>query len=156
MTIQLNVLFKKMQKDDKKEVLEFHVQGDELPSSQELVDLAGNIAIIEVTNSEAGKLNAEFKAIQRDSKKTTLKFNIKGDKDNQVIKLYPYAGSNVDLTLEASQLTIEEFEEGESDPDIEAPDNDKPVEIEGQVNMDDVPYGEPEEVNFDDPDILDD
>lgn len=29
--VKLNVLFKKMQKDDKKEVLMFHVLSDELP-----------------------------------------------------------------------------------------------------------------------------
>lgn len=36
MTIQQNVLFKKMQKDDKKEVLVFKVRGDELPQAQSL------------------------------------------------------------------------------------------------------------------------
>ena len=109
--IELTVLFKKIQKDDKKEVLEFHVQGDELNHSDELVQLAGNIAILEVKNSEAGKLPTEFTSIQRDSKKTVLKFNVRGDSDKQVIKLYPFAGRNVTLLMEASQMSIEEFEE---------------------------------------------
>ncbi len=37
-----------MQKDDKKEVLEFHVQGNELSNTQELVGLAGSIVILNV------------------------------------------------------------------------------------------------------------
>ncbi|MBS4188687.1 hypothetical protein KHA94_00435 [Bacillus sp. FJAT-49705] len=106
---ELNVLFKKIQKDDKKEVLEFHVQGDELPHSKELIELAGNIVVLEIEASGAGKFNAEFKAVQRDSKKTTLKFNAKGDSDEKMIKLYPHAGRTVKLSLEPSQMSIEDF-----------------------------------------------
>ena len=136
--IELTVLFKKIQKDDKKEVLEFHVQGDELDYSEELVQLAGNIAVLEVKNSEAGKLPAEFKSIQRDSKKTVLKFNVRGDSDKKVINLYPYAGSNVTLFLEASQMSLEEFDEKhegieysvEKDGTVSVPD--------GQLDMEDI------------------
>lgn len=109
MKIELNVLFKKIQKDDKKEVLEFHVQGDELPQAQTLIEMAGNMAVIEISGSSAGKIPAEFKSLQRDSKKTALKFNIKGDSDDKVIQLYKHAGSNVTLFLEPSQMTIDEF-----------------------------------------------
>ena len=108
---EINVLFKKIQKDDKKEVLEFHVQGDELPHSKELIDLAGNIVVIDVTTSPAGKFNAEFKAVQRDSKKTTLKFNVKGDSDDKIIQLYPFAGKTVKLVLEPSQMSVDDFYE---------------------------------------------
>ncbi|MDT0163837.1 hypothetical protein [Bacillus sp. AG4(2022)] len=108
---KLNVLFKKIQKDDKKEVLEFHVQGDELPHSQSLVQMAGSIVVLEVENSKAGKLNAEFKSIQRDSKKTTLKFNVKGDSEEKMILLYTFAGRGVTLLLTPSQMSIEEFNE---------------------------------------------
>jgi len=109
MKTELNVLFKKIQKDDKKEVLEFHVQGDELPNSQELIEMAGNITVLEIKGNEAGKITAEYKSIQRDSKKTALKFNIKGDSEDKVIKLYKQAGSNVTLFIEPSQMSIEEF-----------------------------------------------
>ncbi|MFJ7976564.1 hypothetical protein ACIQZI_12800 [Peribacillus sp. NPDC096379] len=85
---QLNVLFKKIQKDDKKEVLEFHVQGDELPNSEQLVGMAGSIVFLNVETSKAGKINTESKSIQRDSKKTTLKFNVKGDSEEKMNKLY--------------------------------------------------------------------
>lgn len=152
--IKLNVLFKKIQKDDKKEVLEFHVQGDELEHSDELVQLAGNIAVLEIEHSEAGQISAEFKSIQRDSKKTTLKFNVKGDSEN-IIKLYTFAGSNVSLFLKPSQMSIEEFNEADDHEGIEYGVNqDGTVEIEGQVNMDDIPQGEDDNVNFDDDDIL--
>jgi len=152
--IELNVLFKKIQKDDKKEVLEFHVQGDELEHSDALVQLAGNIAVLEVAHSEAGQLPAEFKSIQRDSKKTTLKFNVRGDSEQKVINLYPFAGSNVTLFLEASQMSIEEFNEPEHEGIEYNVNGDGTVEIEGQMAVDDIPTGEPDEVSFDDDDLL--
>lgn len=46
--IQLNVLFKKMQKDDKKEVLMFHVLSDELPHADELLKMPGTIVHLTV------------------------------------------------------------------------------------------------------------
>lgn len=109
--VELDVLFKKIQKDDKKEVLEFHVQGDELPHSRELIELAGNIVVLNVTSSPAGQFNAEFKTVQRDSKKTALKFNVTGDSDEKIIKLYPFAGKSVKVVLDESQMSIEEFYE---------------------------------------------
>ncbi|KNE19695.1 hypothetical protein [Virgibacillus pantothenticus] len=153
--INLSVLFKKMQKDDKKEILEFHVQGDELQHSDELVQLAGNIALLEVKNSEVDRITAEFKTLQRDSKKTVLKFNVKGD--SEIIKLYTLAGSHVDLLLEPSQMSIEEFEDMDPHEGIDySVNNDGTVEVvEGQVSIDDLPTGEPDEVTFDDPDLSD-
>ena len=143
--IELTVLFKKIQKDDKKEVLEFHVQGDELNHSDDLVQLAGSIAILEVKNSEAGKLPVEFKSIQRDSKKTTLKFNVRGDSDKKVIKLYPFAGRNVTLFLEASQISLEEFEEQGEGIEYNI-DGDGTVEVsDGQINMDEINQSDEEE-----------
>ncbi|MGP4038346.1 hypothetical protein ACTWP4_00345 [Gracilibacillus sp. D59] len=155
--VELNILFKKIQKDDKKEVLEFHVQGDELPHSQELVNMAGGIAVLKVDNSEVEEFPAEFKSIQRDSKKTTLKFNIKGDTEEKIIKLYPFAGRSVSLFLEPSQMSIEEFEEGEPHEGIGYSVNqDGTAEVpEGQLSADDIPTGEPDDVNFDYPDLLD-
>lgn len=108
---KLNVLFKKIQKDDKKEVLMFHVQGDELPHANELLKMPGSITMLNVEESEAGEIGAEFISIQRDSKKTVLKFHIKRDVDEKVNKLYPHAGANVSITLQPSQMSIEEFYE---------------------------------------------
>ncbi|WHT89575.1 hypothetical protein [Bacillus cereus] len=109
--IQLNVLFKKMQKDDKKEVLMFHVLSDELPHADELLKMPGTIVHLTVEKSDAEAIGAEFVSIQRDSKKTVLKFNVKGDKKDKINKLYPFAGENVSITLEPSQMSIDEFYE---------------------------------------------
>jgi len=117
--VQLNVLFKKMQKDDKKEVLHFQVQGDELPDAQQLVELAGGIVVFEVDGCDAGELNAEFATLQRDSKKTVLKMNIKGDSEDKAVKLYRYAGRNVTLKLQAAQMTVDEFYNEEPHEGIE-------------------------------------
>lgn len=111
-TIKLNVLFKKMQKDDKKEVLMFHVLSDELPHADELLKMPGTIALLTVEDSDIESLGAEFVSIQRDNKKTVLKFNVKSDAKETVGKLYPFAGSNINLTLQQSQLSIDEFFEG--------------------------------------------
>lgn len=116
---KLSVLFKKMQKDDKKEVLEFHVQGNELPNTQELVGMAGSIVVLNVEESKADTFNAEFVSVQKDSKKTTLKFNIKGDSDDKVIKLYPHAGKSVTLFMEPSQMSVDDFYEEEEHEGIE-------------------------------------
>lgn len=144
--IELNVLFKKIQKDDKKEVLEFHVQGDKLPNSEELVQMAGNIVVIEVLDSKAGKFNAEFKSIQRDSKKTSLKFNVKGDSDDKIIKLYPIAGSNTKITLQESQMSIDDYYEGNNHEGIEYQvKEDGSVEVpNNQMSFEDVPKEEHE------------
>ncbi|MCR1834989.1 hypothetical protein NSA56_11340 [Oceanobacillus caeni] len=156
--VELKVLFKKLQRDDKKEVLEFHVMGELLPHSETLVMMAGNMANLLIGDSEAGTIPAEFKSIQRDSKKTVLKFEVKGDSEDKIIKLYPYAGHNVTLDIEASQMSIEEFEEAEEVHEgLEYNVNtDGTVELEGQVSIDDLPFGEPDEVNFDNEEITDD
>ncbi|WP_428909425.1 hypothetical protein [Niallia sp. Krafla_26] len=155
---ELNVLFKKIQKDDKKEVLEFHVQGDELPHSDELVQMAGNIVVLNVKDSAAGEINVEFKSIQRDSKKTVLKFNVKGDSDDKMNKLYPYAGRNTVLVLEPSQMSIEDFNYHEGIEYKVEPDGTAAVSPD-QLSIDDVPAEEDDpfalnELPFTDDDIL--
>lgn len=140
---KLNVLFKKMQKDDKKEVLEFHVQGNELADSEKLVSMSGSIAVLNVAESKAGEFNAEFVSIQKDSKKTTLKFNIKGDSQDKVIKLYPFAGRGVTLDLTPSQMSIDEF----YDNDHEG--------IEYKVDKDGTASVSPDQMSLDDSEIQD-
>lgn len=54
---------------------------------------------------------AEFVNIQRDSKKTAIKLNVKRDAKGVVNQLYPFAGGNVDIILEPSQMSIDEFYE---------------------------------------------
>ena len=110
--VKLNVLFKKMQKDDKKEVLLYHVQDSTLPFLDEILKMVGGIAIITVEESEAGEVGAEFVNVSCDDKKTVLKFHIKGGKGSKVDMLYPFAGSHVSLIIKPSQMTIDEFYEG--------------------------------------------
>ncbi|AZV43227.1 hypothetical protein BAOM_2618 [Peribacillus asahii] len=81
----------KKSKDDKKEVLVFHVVSNELSHVDELLKKPGSITLITVEESEVG---AEFVSIQRDNKKIVLKFNIKRDTEGKVNKLYPFAGTN--------------------------------------------------------------
>jgi hypothetical protein len=140
MKTTLNVLFKKIQKDDKKEILEFHVQGDELPNSQELIEMAGNIVVLEIKGNEAGKINAEYKSIQRDSKKTALKFNIKGDSEDKVIKLYKQAGGNVTLFIEPSQMSIDEFYGDDNyEENVNNANKEDSVQAnEGQLSLDEI------------------
>lgn len=135
--VELNVLFKKIQKDDKKEVLEFHILGDEPKYQSELIGMAGGIAVLDI---EGVKLSAEFKNIQRDSKKIVLKFEVKGDSGDEIIKLYPKAGFNVNLALEASQMSLDEFYDGDDHEGIEYKvDGAGAVEVAvGQLNMDEV------------------
>ena len=134
--IKLNVLFKKMQKDDKKEVLMFHVVSDELPHADELLKLPGTITLITVEESETEPIGAEFASIQRDDKKTVLKFNVKRDTDGKLPKLYPFAGGNVTLSLEPSQMTIDEFYEDHEGVEYSVDQNGSVSVPEGQIDMD--------------------
>ncbi|WP_044796173.1 hypothetical protein [Bacillus cereus] len=109
--VKLNVLFKKMQKDDKKEVLMFHVLSDELPHADDLLKMPGTIVYLTLEKSEVEPIGAEFANIQRDSKKTAIKLNVKSDAKGIVNQLYPFAGGNVDIILEPSQMSIDEFYE---------------------------------------------
>lgn len=134
--IQLDVLFKKIQKDDKKEILEFHILGDEIKHKSELISMAGGIAILEIADV---KISADFKSIQRDNKKATLKFEAKGDSEEKMIQLYPKAGFNVKLALEPSQMNIEDFDDEEGHEGIPYKVNgDGTTELVGQMNMDEV------------------
>jgi hypothetical protein len=113
MTTEMNVFFKLQQKDDKKEVLKFEIRGDEEQNTTELYSLAGSIIIFAIDGCEAKETSAEFMNIQRDSKKTTMKFAIKGDSEKKAQELYKFAGHNVKMLIQPSQMTIEEFYEEE-------------------------------------------
>jgi hypothetical protein len=138
-TIKLNVLFKKMQKDDKKEVLMFHVVSDELPHADDLLKMPGSIVLLTVEESEVKEVGAEFVSIQRDNKKTVLKMNIKRDTEGKVNYLYPHAGNNVSLILQPSQMTIDEFYEDDHEGIEYSVDGNGNVSVpEGQISLDEV------------------
>jgi hypothetical protein len=107
---ELNVFFKMQQKDDKKEILKFEIKGnDDENSANALYPLAGSIVVFNIEGCKAGETTAEFMNIQRDSKKTSLKFAIKGDSEDKAQELYKYAGRNVKLSVQPSQMSLEEF-----------------------------------------------
>jgi hypothetical protein len=135
--INLNVLFKKMQKDDKKEVLMFHVVSNELPHADELLKMPGTIVLLTVEDIDP--IAAEFVSIQRDNKKTVLKFNIKQDSKGKVNLLYPNAGENVDISLQPSQMTIDEFNQEQHEGIEYSVDENGNVSVpEGQLSLDEV------------------
>ncbi|WP_240479648.1 hypothetical protein [Paenibacillus wynnii] len=115
MKTTMNVLFKSMQKDDKKEILKFEIKGTEDASDEmDLFELSGSIVVLNLEvggDDVCGDLSAEFISMQRDSKKTVMKFGVKGDKDDKAQLLYKFAGRNVTLGVAPSQMSIEEFNE---------------------------------------------
>jgi hypothetical protein len=115
METTMNVFFKSMQKDDKKEVLKFEIKGSEDADGEiDLFDLSGSIVVFSLSaggDAVAEDVPAEFLSIQRDSKKTTLKFAMKGDSEAKAQELYRVAGRNVALTVAPSQMSIDEFNE---------------------------------------------
>lgn len=111
--IQLNVLFKKMQKDDKKEVLMFHILSEQSKYAAELLSLTGKMTVLTIFNEEEEyePISAEFLNIQRDSKKTVLKFNVITEDEDRVNAIYPAAGTNVSLLIQPQQMSIDDIED---------------------------------------------
>jgi hypothetical protein len=140
--IELNVFFKMQQKDDKKEILKFEIKGnDSENTANALYPLAGSIIVFNIEGCAAGETTAEFMNIQRDSKKTAMKFAIKGDSEEKAQELYKYAGRNVKLSVQPSQMSLEEFyddEEHEGVSYIVNKDGTASVNPD-QMSLDDVP-----------------
>lgn len=136
---ELNVFFKMQQKDDKKEILKFEIKGNGSENSaNDLYPLAGSIIIFNIEGCNAGDTTAEFMNIQRDSKKTSLKFAIKGDSEEKAQELYKYAGQNVKLSVQPSQMSIEEFYDDEHEG------------VEYSVGKDGTAHVKPDQLSLDD------
>lgn len=144
--VELNVFFKMQQKDDKKEVLKFEIKGnDEENSTKDLHLWAGNIVSFSIDGCDAGETTAEFMNIQRDSKKTAIKFAIKGDSEEKAQELYKFAGRNVKLAVQPSQMSIEEFNEQHEGIEYSV-DKDGTTKISpDQISIDDVDSEEDQE-----------
>ncbi|KOS61711.1 hypothetical protein FJQ98_02880 [Lysinibacillus agricola] len=110
--IQINVLFKKMQKDDKKEVLMFHILTDETKHAADLLRLTGKMTILTISDDEGPyePIQAEFVNLQRDNKKTVLKFNVATEDVDRVNAIYPAAGTNISLLIQPQQMSIDDLE----------------------------------------------
>ncbi len=145
---QLNVFFKMQQKDDKKEVLKFEIKGQEEgdESTTALYGLAGSIILFEIEGCAAGETSAEFMNIQRDSKKTAMKFAIKGDSEKKAQELYKYAGRNVNLSIQQSQMSIEEFYEDNPGIEYQVDENGNVEVPKDQLSIDDVEDQEEQDV----------
>jgi hypothetical protein len=150
---QLNVFFKMQQKDDKKEVLKFEIKGQEDggESTASLYSLAGSIILFEIEGCAAGETSAEFINIQRDSKKTTMKYAIKGDSEKKAQELYRFAGRNVNLSIQPSQMSIEEFYEGDEGIEYQVDGNGNVDVPKDQLSIDDVDEDNVDTQEDDDP-----
>ncbi|MFM1655566.1 hypothetical protein ACI7RC_26235 [Brevibacillus sp. B_LB10_24] len=141
MKTELSVFFKMQQKDDKKEVLKFEIKGnDGENAANQLYQLAGSIIVFEIEGCAAGETTAEFMNIQRDSKKTVMKFAIKGDSEEKAQELYKFAGRNVKMTVQPSQMSIDEFYGEDEHEGLEYSINpDGTVDVpDGQLSLDEV------------------
>lgn len=117
MTVQKSMFFKLQQKDDKKEILKFEIKGNASDqSSKDLHELAGNIVVFKIEGCAAGETTAEFVEIKKNSNKTDLKFALKGDSEEKAQELYKFAGQNVKIEINPSQMTLDEFY-GDDDED---------------------------------------
>ncbi|RCW70629.1 hypothetical protein [Saliterribacillus persicus] len=72
----------------------------------------------------------------------------------KILKLYEFAGRSSVLFFEQSQMTIEEFEKIHESVEYIVNLNGTAT-VEGQMSTEDLPAGEPNEVNFDYDDLLD-
>jgi len=70
---------------------------------------------------------------------------VKGDSDEKIIKLYPFAGRSIDLLLEPSQMSIDEFNEPHEGIQYSVNQDGTAAVSPDQLSIDDVP--EDEEVN---------
>jgi hypothetical protein len=145
---ELMVLFKKMQRDDKKDVLKFEYRGNEeddrikVPGS--IYELVGEMVNIEVEGAKCGPITAELQKANKDSKKVVLDLSLRGDSEEKAVDLYRKAGQNVKLFIEPSQASLEDFsqeEQGDPHEGIEYS-----VDIAGSVEVKKEEDPEPETV----------
>ncbi|WP_110928400.1 hypothetical protein [Bacillus massiliglaciei] len=110
MQVSVKAHFNKQTKDSKKELVQFHVKGDD-EKKPELRDLTREVVILEIEGVEQ-KLRCEFNKSTKDSKKTVLEFIVKGDASAEnTFNFYRKAGSDVSLTIVESQMSTDDFEE---------------------------------------------
>lgn len=134
--IELHVLFNKMQKDSKKEVIEFHFTEEKLPQAQRLMEMAGESTFVEI---DGHRLATKFTKLQKDSKKTVLQFEIDDDKPDAMFYFYSTVGGKIDILLEPAQMSTDEIVQKEQHRGLMYNlHNSGEVEVlEGQMSMDD-------------------
>lgn len=110
MQVSVKAHFNKQTKDSKKELIQFHVKGED-EKKPELNKLTREVVILEMEGVEQ-KLRCEFNKSTKDSKKTVLEFIVKGDASAEnTFNFYKKAGSDVTLNIVESQMSAEDFED---------------------------------------------
>lgn len=117
MQVTIKAHFNKQTKDSKKELVQFYVTGDD-EQKRELNMLCREVC--ELTIANINSLTAEFVKKTQDSKKTMLEFIVKGGTSTaHSYEFYRLAGTDVELTISESQMSIEEFKKIEETKEIE-------------------------------------
>ncbi|GBF73135.1 hypothetical protein PA598K_01420 [Paenibacillus sp. 598K] len=114
MTTTINALFNKHTRDSKKESMTFYVKGtaEEMP---ELQHLHRSVVVLRLKGVDAHVVG-EFKKLNRDDKKTTLEFEIKGGTSLESSgKFFAVSGTDVELSLEATGEDVEDFREAQKE-----------------------------------------
>jgi hypothetical protein len=130
--VTTNIEFTEMKKN-KKESLKFTLKGDDANGTgKQLYDMAGSIVHMEIKGCAVGKFPAEFVDIKKSAKGVVANFLLKGDlSDEKSGLIYAYSGGrNVELSLEETQMSIEDFHDDEHDG-IEYT-----VNLDGTINAD--------------------
>ncbi|MDV2683757.1 hypothetical protein RYX56_05470 [Alkalihalophilus lindianensis] len=106
----LNVLFKKMQRDDKKDVLKFEIRSkskeEKVKSPQAIQEMVGEMVNIEIEGTKCGPVSAELAKANNDGKKVVLDLNLKGDNADKAAGIFLMAGSDVTLHIEPAQTSL--------------------------------------------------
>lgn len=91
----------------------FHILTDETKHAADLLRLTGKMTILTISDGEGPyePIQAEFVNLQRDNKKTVLKFNVATEDVDRVNAIYPAAGTNISLLIQPQQMSIDDLEE---------------------------------------------
>lgn len=108
--VTIHATFNKQTKDSKKEMVQFHVKGND-ETLPELNHMCREAVELEIEGVEQ-KLSAKFEKKTQDSTKTSLDFILMGNPStSNSHEFYRKAGADVKLTIVESQMSIEELEE---------------------------------------------
>lgn len=137
MSITIKANFNKQGKDSKKELMQFYVKGSD-ENRPELNDLCREVVELKIDGVNT-VITSEFAKMSKDSKKTVLDFVVKGDTSAaQTFEFYKRAGTDVELTITESQMSIEEFHEAHEGISGRI-NHDGTVEVdENQMSIDDI------------------
>lgn len=121
MKVTIKAHLNKQSRDSKKELIQFYVKGED-EKKHELNVLCREI--VELSMNGAETLTVEFVKKSQDAKKTILDFIVKGDTSTtHSYEFYQLAGTDVELTISESNMSIEEFRGGEEMHEIEGDEN---------------------------------